>query len=486
MSYIEGVAREQAVLFPESLDEYIAEESVVRFLDAFVESLEMGKLGFERSQPAATGRPGYDPRDLLRLYLYGYLHRVRSSRMLERECQRNVEVMWLLRKLRPDHKTVADFRRDHAGALKQTCREFTVLCKRLDLFGGELVAIDGSKFRASNAKQRSYTRAELEKLSRKADEKISAYLVELEEGDKREGQAESEPTLSARELKEKIEALKTRKGRYTGLLEGMEEGQTQVSLTDAESRRMKVGSGTAVCYNVQIAVDSKHHLICAQEVTNEENDFHQLSPMAEAAKAALQGETLEVAADAGYHEEEELARCEVNQIETYVPRPQVVKTKGREVYPKSAFVYEAEQDGYRCPAGALLSFKHLGKKEGRVLRYYRTDACATCPLRARCTTEKKGRRIGRTPLEAVVERAAARLKAKPQRRKERWCLAEHPFGSMKGWMGQGSFLLRGLRKVRGEFSLTVLSYNLRRAINVLGMARLLEAVRGGGPALAGG
>lgn len=486
MSYIEGVAREQAVLFPESLDEYIAEESVVRFLDAFVETLEMDKLGFERSQPAATGRPGYDPRELLRLYLYGYLHRVRSSRMLERECQRNVEVMWLLRKLRPDHKTIADFRRDHAGALKRTFREFVLLCKRLDLFGGELVAIDGSKFRASNAKQRSYTRAELEKLQRKADEKINAYLVELEQADKREGQAESEVALSAQELKEKIEALKTRKGRYTGLLEGLEEGQTQVSLTDAESRRMKVGSGTAVCYNVQIAVDSKHHLICAQAVTNQENDFHQLAPMAEAAKGALQVETLEVAADAGYHEEEGLAQCEASQIETYVPRPQVIKTKGREVYPKSAFRYEAELDGYRCPAGALLSFKHLGKKEGKVLRYYRTDACATCPLRAQCTTEKKGRRIARTPHEHVVERAAERLKAKPQRRKERWCLAEHPFGSMKGWMGQGSFLLRGLRKVRGEFSLTVLSYNLRRAINVVGIARLLEAVRGGGPALAGG
>jgi len=486
MSYIEGVAREQAVLFPESLDEYIAEESVVRFLDAFVEALAMDELGFERSRPAATGRPGYDPRDLLRLYLYGYLHRVRSSRMLERECQRNVEVMWLLRKLRPDHKTIADFRRDHAGALKQTCREFTVLCRRLDLFGGELVAIDGSKFRASNAKQRSYTRAELEKLQGKAEEKIAVYLAELDRADAEEVGPGPVEGLSVQELKAKIEALRTRKAEQAALLAGMEGGQTQVSLTDAESRRMKVGSGTAVCYNVQIAVDAKHHLICAQEVTNQENDFHQLSPMAEAAKAALQVERLEVAADAGYHEEEELARCEAQQIETYVPRPQVVKTKGREVYPKSAFRYEADQDGYRCPAGALLSFKHLGKKEGKVLRYYRTDACATCPLRAKCTAEKKGRRIGRTPLEDVVERAAARLKAKPQRRKERWCLAEHPFGSMKGWMGQGNFLLRGLKKVRGEFSLTVLSYNLRRAINVLGIARLLEAVRGGGPALAGG
>jgi transposase len=486
MSYIAGVDREQAVLFPESLDEYIAEESVVRFLDAFVETLEMDRLGFERARPAATGRPGYDPRDLLRLYLYGYLHRVRSSRMLERECQRNVEVMWLLRKLRPDHKTIADFRRDHAGALKQTGREFVLLCKRLDLFGGELVAIDGSKFRASNAKQKSYTRAELEKLQRKADEKISAYLAELDRADQVEGRTEPEERLSAQELKAKIEALKSRKDEYTALLGGMEAGQSQISLTDAESRRMKVGSGTAVCYNVQIAVDSKHHLICAQEVTNQENDFHQLASMAEAAQEALQVDGLVVTADAGYHEEEELARCEAMQIETYVPRPQVVKTKGRDVYPKSAFTYEAEHDGYRCPAGALLSFRHEGKKQGKTLRYYRSAACATCPLRAKCTTEKQGRRIARTPLEHIVERAAERLKAKPQRRRERWCLAEHPFGSMKGWMGQGSFLLRGLRKVRGEFSLTVLSYNLRRAIRVLGVGPLLEAVRRGRPVLIGG
>lgn len=348
------------------------------------------------------------------------------------------------------------------------------------------MAIDGSKFRASNAKQKSYTRAELEKLLSKAEEKISAYLRELDQADRRDGQEESGVSLSAQELRDKIEALKTRKGTYKGLLEAMEEGQTQVSLSDAESRRMKVGNGTQVCYNVQVAVDAKHHLICAQEVTNEENDFHQLAPMAEAAKEALQVATLEVTADAGYHEEEGLERCEAGQIETYVPRPQVLKTKGRDVYPKSAFTYEAELDGYRCPAGALLSFRHLGKKQGKQLRYYRTEACATCPLRARCTTEKKGRRIARTPLEHVVERAARRLKERPQRRKERWCLAEHPFGSMKGWMGQGSFLLRGLRKVRGEFSLTVLSYNLRRASNVLGVARLLEAVRRGRPALTGG
>lgn len=478
MSYIEGVDRNQAVLFPEALDDYVAPESAARFLDAFVETLDLVALGFERATPAATGRPGYNPRDLLRLYLYGYLHRVRSSRMLEQECARNVEVMWLLRKLRPDHKTIADFRKDHPQALKGVCREFILLCKQMGLLGAELVAVDGSKFRAVNGKKNNYTHSELEKLARRAEEKIAAYLAELDRADAAEGEGEGErPTVE--ELKEKIERLRQwreRKSKYEGLLARMEPGQRQVSLTDPESRRMKGGGAQAVCYNAQIAVDATSHLIVAEEVTNEENDQHQLAGMSKAAQEVLGVESLAVVADAGYHQEEELARCEAGQIETYVPKP-ATKSKGREVFPKAAFTYEAEQDAYRCPAGALLTYRHEGQNEGQRLRYYRTAECDGCPLRAQCTSDPQGRRIARTPQEAVVERVAARVRKRPEQLRKRLSVAEHPFGSMKRWMGQGFFLLRGLRKVRGEFSLTVLSYNLRRGINLVGVPRLLEALR---------
>lgn len=478
--YVLGEDRYQTQVFPELLEEYIAEENACRFIDAFVDGLDLCSLGFELSVPGESGRPGYHPRDMLKLYIYGYLNGIRSSRKLERECHRNVEVMWLVRKLRPDHKTISEFRRKHTKALRRVCREFTLFCKRLDLFAAELVAIDGSKFRAVNGKKNNYTRADLKELLKKIEEKITAYLAQMDACDQAEAGQEG-PT--ARELKEKIASLKERKKKHEKLLTGLPEGDTQVSLTDPESRRMKVGTGTAVCYNGQIAVDSKHHLIVAHAVTNEENDLHQLAAMAQEAKEVLGVETLEVVADTGYHDEDELAKCEEAQIITYVPRPKSRNGRSEGVFGKSDFTYLPESDAYRCPAGQVLAFQHYGMKEGKKYRYYRTSACETCPLREQCTTDPRGRRIARGMKEEAVDRAAERLKAKPGMMRVRRCLAEHPFGSMKHWSGQGFFLLKGLLKVNAEFSLTVLGYNLRRVLNLLGVPRLLETLRSGKPPL---
>src|SRR6266567_1054492 len=282
VAHIAGTDRTQAVLLPEVLDDYVGADNPVRFLDAFVAQLDLGGLGFQRAAPAETGRPGYDPGDLLRLYLYGYLHRIRSSRRLEQETHRNVELMWLLRRLTPDFKTIADFRRDHPAALKGVCRECILLCRRLDLFGGELLAIDGSKFRAVNARDRSYTPARLATLQRDIDRTITRYLRELERQDQAEAGTED---LSAAALREKIAALQQRRARYEGLQQELAaSGETARSLTDADSRPMMSGGRIEVCYNVQTAVDAKHKLIVAADVTNAASDRDQLSPMATAAQ----------------------------------------------------------------------------------------------------------------------------------------------------------------------------------------------------------
>lgn len=476
MSYITGLSRSQVVLFPESLDEYITSENEVRAIDAFVDSLDLAALGFTRAIPATTGRPGYDPRALLKLYVYGYLNRIRSSRRVERECHRNVEVMWLVQRLQPDHKTIADFRKEHGKQLKAVFGEFVVLCKQMGLLGAELAAIDGSKFLAVNSKQRNYTREELEELRAKAEAKLKEYLAELEAADAAEG-AEEEVSPSEA-LQKKIDRLRKRQSKYKGLLEQLDKsGEKQISQTDPESRRMKLGAGTAVCYNAQIAVDAKHHLIVTQEVTNEENDLHQLSGMAVATKEVLGVESLKVGADAGYHDEDELAACEEAGIETFVPRPATSNNGAQKGFTKAAFEYLPEQDAYRCPGGHLMEHRHDGKRRDKTLRYYRTNACRECPLRAQCTKDPKGRRIGRLPKEEVVERAEARLKANPEMMQSRRCLVEHPFGTIKRAFGQGYFLLKGLAKVQGEFSLSVLSYDLRRVINLVGVVCLVETIR---------
>jgi transposase len=480
MGYKAGVDREQQILFPETLDEYVSPDNPVRFIDAFVAKLDIAKLGFERAVPAREGAPGYDPRDLLKLFIYGYLNKTRSSRKLERETHRNLEMIWLLRRLRPDHKSIAEFRRKHPKALKQVSREFVLLCRKLELFSAQLVFIDGSKFRAVNGKDRNFTVPKLQILLSRIDANIEEYLAAVEAQDAAE---KDQPGATDPRLQEKLKAFQERKQEYEGYLKQLQEsGESQLSLTDPESRMMKLHGDKKVCFNAQIAVDAKHHLIVADDVTNEVNDLEQLAPMAKAAMEALEVETLDAAADAGYHNGVEVVECEANGITPLVPKPKSSsKNEKKGLYTKEAFTYSAEQDAYRCPAGQVLGFTTQTEQEdGRILRYYNNySACATCPLRARCTESKQGRRIMRTPEEPRLEVMAQRMEEKPGLMLQRKSTVEHPYGTMKWWWDGGYFLLKGLTKVRGEFSLMTLAYNLRRVLNLLGVECLLEALRTG-------
>lgn len=479
MGYKAGVDREQQVLFPETLDEYVSADNPVRVIDAFVEGLDMGELGFERAVPAEEGRPGYDPRDLLKLYIYGYLNRTRSSRRLEQETHRNVEVIWLMRKLRPDHKTIAEFRRKHPKELKAVSREFRLLCVKLELFGGELIFVDGSKFRAVNSKDRNFTPEKLKWLLARIDADIEQYLREAQKQDEQE---EGQPGATDLRLAEKLQALRERKERHEGLLKQLEEsGDDQISLTDPESRLMKLHGDLKVCYNAQIAVDAKYHLIAADDVTNQENDEHQLAPMALAAKEMLGVETLEVGADAGYHVGTQVVECEENGITPYVPKPKTSsKNEAKGLFTKEEFTWSAERGAYLCPAGQWLEFATETEVRGRRMRYFANwRACAACPLREQCTTSKQGRRIMRIPEEERLEAMGGRMQEKPEMMLQRKSTVEHPYGTMK-WTWNGYyFLLKGLKKVGGEFSLMTLAYNLRRVINLLGVECLLEVLRTG-------
>ena len=473
MSYIEGESREQRVLFPEVLDDYISEDNLVRFIDAFVDGLEMEELGFDRTAPKETGRPPYDPRDLLKLYIYGYLNRVRTGRTLERECQRNVELMWLMRKLRPDFKTITDFRKDNRKAFRGVFRQFVLLCKGLGLVGGELVAVDGSKFKAVNSGQRNFSQKKLEERLKKIDEKVERYLDEMDRGDE-EGK---DTEISAAELKQKIEKLKERKGRYEELLKELgASGQSQVSLTDPESRAMALTPRGEVSYNVQTAVDRKHHLIVEQDVTNEGLDNHQLFTMAQKTKQMLGQDELQVVADMGYYNHEELKRCEEAGITTYVSKPLVSKNTARGLFGKEKFVYEADGDCYRCPAKERLDFRFETQEGDKKFRYYWTQACPGCALKAQCTTDPRFHRIKRWEHEAVLERIEQRVNANTVILKLRKQLVEHPFGTIKFWNDQRHFLMRGLEKVKAEFSLSTLAYDIKRALNIIGVRGLIGAL----------
>lgn len=479
MGYKVGVDREQQLLLPDTVDGYVSPDNPVRFIDAFVAELDMAELGFERAVPAKEGTPGYDPRDLLKLFMYGYLNKTRSSRRLERETHRNLEVIWLLRQLRPDHKTIAEFRRKHPQALKAVSRKFILLCRKLDLFAAQLAFVDGAKLRAVNSKDRNFTVPKLKILLERIDAHIEEYLAALEAQDAEE---EGKPGATDPQLQEKLKAFQERKQEYAGYLKQLQEsGESQLSLTDADSRLMKLHGDKKVCFNAQIAVDSKHHLIVADDVTNQVNDLEQLAAMAVAAKETLEVETLEVAADAGYHNGSEVVECEANGITPYVPKPKTSsKNDSKGLFTKEAFTYSAERDAYRCPAGEWLTQRTQTEVEGRTLRYYGNwQACASCPLREQCTESKQGRRIMRTPEEERLEAMAERMEKRPELMLQRKSTVEHPYGTMKWWWDGGYFLLRGLEKVRGEFSLMTLAYNLRRVLNVLGVECLLEALKTG-------
>src|SRR5258706_6845072 len=472
MTFIAGVDRSQALVLPESFEDYVAKDHPVRFLDAFVDGLRLERCGFARTRPAETGRPPFAPGDLLKLYLWGYLNKVRSSRRLERECARNLEVIWLMRKLRPDFKTIADFRKDNACAFKSVFRAFNLLCRELDLFGAELVAIDGTRLKAVNHIKGNFSKEQLRAWLERIDARLSEFLSVLDESDAGE-QASGECDKSG--MEQKIEALHARQKELQATLEELEKsGQNEVSLTDADSRRMhKEGVG----YNAQIAVDAKHKLILAQEVINNSSDHNQLAAMAAQAKETLAVETFKAVADRGYYDHEEIAACEKLGVETYIARPQKgsAVTAGR--FGKAQFGYDADKDTYRCPGGQVLSREVEWLKRGQPhLAYSNAQACRQCPLKTQCTTATY-RRITRCADEAAVEQMQARLAAEPQMLARRKALVEHPFGSIKFWMEQRAFLLRGLNKVRAEFSLTALAYNMKRVLNLVGVERLREKLK---------
>ena len=473
MNHQRGLDRSQTLMFPERLEDYIGAENPVRFLEAFVAHLDLHALGFARAQVAKTGRPPYDPAVLLKLYLYGYLHRIRSSRLLEAECHRNVEVIWLLGKLAPDFKTIADFRKDNLKPLRAVSRQFVVLCRKLELFGGELLAIDGSKFGAVNAKDQNFNAAKLQELMARADARLAEYLEALDGADAAEGQSDA-PTQA--ELEAKIAALREKQEWHKELLAQLDAEQKQISVTDPESRKMPTSQGMVVGYNAQVAVDSKHKLIAAQDVTNEVTDLKQLANVALAAKENLEVKTAEVVADAGYYNAAEVDRCVEQGLTPYVPKADTSANTARGLYGKSRFKYDAQKDVYVCPAGAELRYRFNAYELGRELRYYRASGCKTCALKKQCTRNKANRTITREGNEGLMEAMALRMKAAPWKFKLRKTLAEHPFGTIKRWFGYTHFLLKGLEKVRCEWSLTTLAYNLKRVLNLVSFEKLMLAV----------
>jgi len=474
--FMAGADRGQSTLMPECLDDWIDENNPVRVIDAFVDALDLAELGFDGVEPASTGRPSYHPSALLKLYIYGYLNRVQSSRRLEREAGRNVEVMWLLGRLVPDHKTVADFRKDNGRAIRKVCARFVELCREMGLLAKASVAIDGSKFKAVNNRDRNVTRAKVERRRAQLEESVARYLSQLDTAD-RQQPSEALAAKTTR-LKEKLAKL----GEEMRRLEGLEARMLaapdqQISLTDPDSRSMATsGRGSGVVgYNVQVAVDTEHHLIVTHEVTNVGSDRSQLARVAKETKATLQTDTLEAVADRGYFSGEEILACDQAGITVTLPKPMTSGAKSEGRFGKQDFVYLPEEDVYRCPAGERLKYYYTNVENGLNLRRYWTNACRTCPLRRRCTTAVQ-RRITRWEHEHVIEAVQRRLDENPQAMRQRRETAEHPFGTIKARMGATHFLMKTLPRVASEMALHVLAYNLTRVINIIGIRPLLAAI----------
>jgi transposase len=469
--FIEGEDRHQATLFPERLDDYVAEESSVRVIDVFIDDLDISGLGF-KTQASDTGRPAYHPTTMLKIYVYGYLNRVQSSRRLERETQRNVELMWLTGRLAPDFKTIADFRKDNGEAIRLVCREFVMLCRKLNLLTNVLVAIDGSKFKAVNNRDRNFTRAKMKRRLAEVETSIDRYLEQLARADR------SEPAEDhSQRLEDQVAALREEMARLKKLeVRMLEAPDKQLSLTDPDARSMHSRGSGIVGYNVQSAVDSRHHLIVAHEVTNIGSDRSQLTRMAKQAQAVLGHETLDVVADRGYYSGCEIRACEQAGIDAYLPKPNTSGNKAKGQFDRSKFQYKTADDEYECPAGERLIYRFTSTEAGKEMRRYWSSACTACPIKSQCTTGKY-RRISRWVHEAVVDRAQARLDSRPDVMRVRRATVEHPFGTIKSWMGSTHFTMKTLNRVSTEMSLHVLAYNLKRVINLVGTRKVMAAIQ---------
>jgi len=473
--FIVGADRNQATLFPERLDDFVAEESATRVIDFFVDEIDLSGLGF-KAEPADTGRPGYHPATMLKLFIYGYMNRVASSRRLEQEAQRNVELMWLTGRLAPVFKTIAGFRKDNGEAIRLVCREFVMLCRKFDLFKDAFVAIDGSKFKALNSRDRNFTKAKLKRRLEQIDESIERYLTEMESADRQESEVSEDKT---QRLQDKIEKLKGEIGRLKKLeVELLASPDQQISLTDPDARSMATsGRGSGVVgYNVQAAVDTKHHLIVSHEVTNVGHDRGQLSPMAEQAKEAMGAKKIEAVADRGYFNGEQIKACDEAQITTYLPRPKTSNNRAKGLYDKQDFIYKPDDDEYECPAGERLTKRTSSEKDGMKFYRYWSSVCGQCALKSECTTGRE-RRVTRWEHEEVVEALQARLDENPEVMRIRRQTAEHPFGTIKDWMGPQHFKTRTLKGVSTEMSLHVLAYNLKRAISLFGVVGLISMMQ---------
>lgn len=489
MNHITGTPREQITMFPDAIDDYITEENPVRFLDAFVDSLDTGALGFEHATVSDTGRPPYHPKDLLKLYLYGYLNRVRSSRLLERETSRNIEVLWLVKRLSPDHKTISDFRRNNPDALRAVFKAFIKTCKELELFSNELVAVDSTKFKAQNARDRVKDAEGLDKSIARLTESITAYLQQLDNNDAADDAAEDHSTpLTKQQLQEKIALLQQKKADLEKAKTELESsGDRYISLIDPDCRLMKNHGVIQPAYTMQAAVDAKHGLIVDYEVTQDAADNNHLASMASAAKATLGVDTLTVCADAGYYDTVDLQACEEQQITTYVPipAPKVSKKTGVPApeYYHDKFTYDATTDTYHCPQGHTLQYyRNTHKEDGRCIRIYRipqTGTCTSCPVRAQCTTSPRGRYIYRWEHEDILERLKERLHTHPELTQLRKSIVEHPFGTLKSVWGYGHFLLKRLKNVSAEATLMTLAYNIRRTLTIIGTTGLIAHIQSG-------
>ena len=459
---------------PDVVDDCVGPDNPVRFIDAFAGGLDLEAAGFQRVRSNDKGRPGYDPADLLKLYIYGYLNRIRSSRRLEVETHRNLETIWLLRQLRPDFKTIADFRRDNRNAFRAVFRQFVRLCRELDLYGRELIAVDGTRIKAVNNRDRNFTRAKLKTHLQRIDDRLDRYLDQMNEADADDAGGRVDAVA---DLQEKIASLRKRKEtleRHRQTLDDTREAQ--LSLTDPDSRSMHSGTRVGVGYNVQMAVDTKHNLIAEQQVHSKVSDLGLLAETATAARENLAACEIDAVADRGYYKIEDIEDCEAAGITPYVPKPDRSTARRSGHFPE-VLQYDAATDTYRCPAGEHLVPLYRGSvgksRTGTYLvSYVNRAACRGCGLRERCT-KNTYRRLTRFENESMMERMADRLAAKPEVMDRRRESVEHPFGSIKQWMGQGAFLTRRLGNVRGEFSLTALAYNMRRAINLVGIPALI-------------
>jgi len=472
--FIEGENRHQATLFPEKLDDFVSEDNPARVIDVYVDKLDISGLGFKK-ETVSVGRPGYHPRTMLKLFIYGYLNRVQSSRRLEREAQRNVELMWLTARLAPDFKTIADFRKDNGEAIGLVCQQFVELCRKLDLFADNFVASDGSKFKAVNTRDKNFTKTKMQRRLDQIDESIARYLAQIASADLQETKASKAKT---KRLKDKIAGLEEELERLKKVeVRMLEQPDEQISLTDPDARSMATsGRGTGmVGYNVQSAVDTKHHLIVAHEVTNKGHDRTALHKISKLAQEALQTESLDVVADRGYFSVREIEACYADGIFPTMPVPQTSNSLAHGRYAKRDFKYIAIDDEYECPAGERLQWRMHSIEKGVEVDKYWTTVCGNCPVKSGCTTGKE-RRVSRWQAEDLVDDMLMRLETEEDRMKIRRQTVEHPFGTIKSWMGYTHFQMKTLKKVSTEMSLHVLAYNMKRVINIMGVTALINAI----------